>query len=218
MRIAGVIAAGIALAFLSPGAAHAKPEKVVAFGDSITHGGGSAHPGYQSWPRRIGARRAAVPSGCLVTSADLCVGHLRPALDTYGRVVLNEKPDVVIVAYGMNDLIHSTPREILAGIREVKDRNEARGVDTYVATLTPISYKVFGLNPYRVELNDLIRTRFAKWRVIDFDAALISKRGHLPARFDSGDNLHPNARAYRVMARMAKRALAVRPRRCPQRG
>lgn len=190
--------------------AHAADEQVVAVGDSITYGVGASDPDRQSWPALIGAERAAVPSGCIVT--DPCVGGVRPALETYGRVVLASKPDVVIVAYGMNDLVWSTPWEILAGLREVKRRNDARGVETFVATLTPIAERVFGLNPYRVRLNDLIRDRFAAWRVIDFDAALLSPRGHLPKRFDSGDNLHPNTRAYRKMANVAARALAAVPR------
>jgi lysophospholipase L1-like esterase len=179
--------------------------RVVAVGDSITYGVGTYNPDRYSWPSRIGAERSAVPSGCLVTG-DPCAGDTRPALEVYDRV-LAQKPDVVIVAYGMNDLVHSGPRQIVAGLREVKRRNDAHGVETYVATLTPISFRVFGLNSYRVAVNDLIRKRFPEWRVIDFDAALISNRGHLPARFNSGDDLHPNARAYKVMAKVAAKAL-----------
>ena len=181
--------------------------RIVAFGDSITFGGGSSNPDRQSWPSRIGAIRAAVPSGCLVTVN----GPTKPAIVTYGRVVLSKRPDIVIVAYGMNDLIHSTGHEIYAGLRKVERRNTARGIVTYVATLTPVGERVWGLNETRTELNDLIRSRFAAWRVLDFDAALRTRTGRLDARFDSGDNLHPNARGYKVMARLVADKLGLNP-------
>lgn len=198
------IIAGIVLALLSMGApAHAEPEpSVVAVGDSITLG--ADVPRAQRWPVRIGASTVAVGGGCLVTVG--CVGH--PALRDYGRTVLTRQPEVVIVAYGMNDLIHSSAQEIVAGLKEVRRRNAARGVVTFVATLTPVRERAMGLNPARKELNQLIRKRFACWRIIDFSAALAAPGGRLDARYDGGDGLHPSARGYAAMAREARRTIS----------
>lgn len=183
--------------------AHAGSEKVIAVGDSITHGSGTYAPRWYSWPKRMGAVKVAMPGGCIVT--DECPGPL--ASEYYDRDVLSKRPDVVIVAYGVNDLIHSSAREIVAGMKELRRRNAERGAVTFIATLTPLGERVWGLDSHRVELNNLIRKRFAPWRVIDFDAALRGPDGRLPAEHDSGDNLHLNAAGYKVMAWTATRSL-----------
>lgn len=206
MKIATVILGLLLSLGMLTAPAHADEQHVVAFGDSIANGGGTYNPDRYAWPTLMGAERTGVPGGCLVTTADLCGSHMRPAIGFYGRTVLSQRPDVVIVAYGMNDLVHSTPSQIRDGIRALKDHNDRRGIETYVATLTPLGDRFFGLNRYRVRLNTLIRRSFGS-HVIDFDAALISPVGDLPNRFDSGDNLHPNARAYKVMAKVARTAL-----------
>lgn len=194
---------GILVMLLTQWAPAHADETVVAVGDSITHGGGTYDPERFNWPQQMGAEVIAVPGGCIVT--EVCEGPL-PS-QGYRHDVLAEHPDVVILAYGMNDLIHSSAEEIVAGLKDLRRRNAKRGVATFVATLTPVGERVWGLDSHRVELNNLIRQRFAAWRIIDFSAALIGPDGRLPARYDSGDNLHPNARAYKKMAWTARRAL-----------
>lgn len=186
------IVAGLMLVLLMPWSAHAQPEKVVAFGDSITKGRGD-----QSWPRGIGARRVANAGAGLVGAR---AGH-RPAIETYRSTVLAQRPDVVIVAYGINDLGWSSTRDIMMALRQIKHWNKVRGVETWIATLTPLGADPWNLNPQRVELNERIRSSF--YRVIDFEAALAGPQGRLPKRYDSGDGLHPNALAYKKMAKAA---------------
>ena len=198
--------AGIVLALLSWAPAQAGEPAIVAAGDSITNGGGTAHPRRDSWPAIMGIGAAGVGGACIVTEG--CASGTPPFVKTYNRDVLARKPDVVIVAFGMNDLYLSTPKEITDGMKELKRRNDARGIVTYVATLTPVGDRMKALDPARKELNQRIKKRFDAWRVIDFNAALRGPGGRLPSRYDSGDGLHPNARAYGVMARVAWRTLS----------
>lgn len=175
--------------------------RIVAFGDSITEGVGTKNPARESWPALIGAKRVARAGGCLVTEG--CFGR-NAAIGTYDRRVLPKRPDAVIVAYGINDLISgasSTP-EIVKGIRSLVRENRALGIKTYVATVTPVRMEI-DFDPTRVEFNKAVRAAFPADRIIDFDRALVGPNGNLPRRFDSGDGIHPNGAGYRVMARTA---------------
>jgi lysophospholipase L1-like esterase len=185
----------------TPGAAaRARRPRIVAVGDSITWGIGTAHPGRQGWAGRLGAQRVAHIAGCLVTSC----WHQLPAVETWRRQVLILHPDVVIVAYGFNDLVWSPSRRIMLGLRSVVRMDAKRGVRTFVATLTPL-HPGHALEPYRTDLNARIRRVFAA-QLVDFDAAL-AVDGVLPPQYDSGDGLHPNVAGYRVMAHVAEWAL-----------
>ena len=165
----------------NPAQAAEDTTRVVVFGDSITFGVGADAPRRNSWPALVGAKRVARSGGCLVT-AD-CFGRA-PAIDTYDRRVLSKRPDVVVLAYGINDLLAGgTSREIIAGMRQVIRENRALGIRTYVATVTPV--------------------RLA----IDFDRVLLGPNGNLPRRYDSGDGIHPNALGYRAMAREYARVI-----------
>jgi lysophospholipase L1-like esterase len=181
----------------------ARDPLVVAVGDSITWGVGTAHPGRQGWPGRIGAQRVAHISGCLVNSC----WHQLPAVDTWRRQVLVLHPDVVIVAYGFNDLVGSRSRRIMIGLRRVLRMDTGHGITTYVATLTPL-HPGHALEPFRADLNARIRRVFGA-ELIDFDDAL-AVDGVLPIEYDSGDGLHPNAAGYRVMAHVARWTLTCR--------
>jgi lysophospholipase L1-like esterase len=201
MKHVAALFAAILFATITPNAATAD-DRVVAFGDSITYGVGVKHPERDSWAALIGAQRVARSGGCLVVSG--CFGR-GAAISTYGRV-LSKRPDVVVLAYGINDLLAlGTVEQLVDGIRSIIRTNRARGIRTYVATITPIRMTI-AFDPTRVAYNEKIRSAFGD-RVIDFDAALVGASGNLPRRFDSGDGVHPNRRGYAVMAREAGRVL-----------
>lgn len=185
----------------------AEPETVYAVGDSITQGGGAAHE-WQAWPDRIGALKEGRKGGCLVVTP--CWKQTSMSLQYHDKV-LAKHPDVVIMAYGINDLATGavSPEDIVDGLRRIDRQNTRRGIDTYFATVTPVGIELWGVvGPQRIVLNRLIRAEFGD-RVLHFSRLLTDPAsGLLAEEFDSGDGLHPNASAYKLMAREA--ALTLR--------
>jgi lysophospholipase L1-like esterase len=127
----------------------------------------------------------------------------------------------VIVQHGINDIIHPvgvevnkfrpwsdmpTADDLINGVRTLYITHARKlGLKIYSGTLLPI----YGWRTYN-ENRDIIRTAFNEWLrtapdfdgCVDFDKAV---RGHDdPKRFsngfDSGDHLHPSAKAYEAMA------------------
>lgn len=207
MRMTGVLASIVLVVLLAPGARAAEPEVVYAVGDSITQGVGTQHE-WQSWPARIGAQREGESGGCLIVSP--CFKHESMTLQYHDKV-LAQHPDVVILAYGINDLAsgQASPEMLIAAMKRIEKRNAKRGIDTYVSTLTPTGELIFNmLGRERILLNRMIRTEF-KGRVVHFSRLLTDPtNGLLAEAYDSGDGLHPNAAAYKLMARKA--ALTLR--------
>ena len=127
----------------------------------------------------------------------------------------------VIVQHGINDIIHPvgvevnkfrpwsdmpTADDLINGVRTLYITHARKlGLKIYSGTLLPI----YGWRTYN-ENRDIIRTAFNEWLrtapdfdgCVDFDKAV---RGHDDPRqfsngFDSGDHLHPSAKAYEAMA------------------
>lgn len=206
-----VVAVGAAVAMLvglTP--AHAAHHRVIAVGDSITVGYGLTDPDRQSWPSRTGIDRVGQAGGCLVRKD--CY-DLPPYLSIYRETVLAKKPDTVVLALGINDVLWgSSPLSVLKGIRRVVAMNDALGVKTYVATLTPLHLNAGrrstwpGADARRRQLNRRLRATFPD-RLIDFDKVLSGPNGKLPLRYGLGDGIHPNAAAYRLMGAEAARVI-----------
>lgn len=195
------IVAVILLFLMTPVAASAESEVVYAVGDSITQGVG-ADKEWQAWPARIGANKEGREGGCLVVD---CFRHKSMTLKYHDKVLV-QHPDVVILAYGINDLASglASPRDIADAMHRIERRNTRRGISSYFATLTPTSELLFGMiGLERIELNRLIRTEF-RGHVLFFSRLLTEPTtGLLADEYDSGDGLHPNALGYRLMARKA---------------
>ena len=127
----------------------------------------------------------------------------------------------VIVQHGINDIIHPvgvevnkfrpwsdmpTADDLINGVRSLYITHAKKlGLKIYSGTLLPI----YGWRTYN-ENRDIIRTAFNEWLrtspefdgCVDFDKAV---RGHddpkrFANNFDSGDHLHPSAKAYEAMA------------------
>ena len=174
---------------------------VVAIGDSITDGVGSAVDANARWPNDL-ARRLDAVSGPTLAVADEGIGGNRVLTDSpsYGvsaearfeRDVLDQ-PGVrdVIVLEGINDIGFSTgpsrvgglPRpgpgvsaaQIIAGYRQLIAATHARGLRIFGATLLPFQgagYYTAAGEATREAVNHWIRTSGAFNGVIDFDKVM----------------------------------------------
>lgn len=127
----------------------------------------------------------------------------------------------VIIQHGINDIIHPvgvevnkfrpwsdmpTIEQMEDGVRELYVKHaRTLGLKVYSGTLLPI----YGWRTYN-ENRDVIRNAFNAWLrtapefdgCVDFDKALRSASEPLKfaVGFDSGDHLHPSAKAYEAMA------------------
>ena len=127
----------------------------------------------------------------------------------------------VIIQHGINDIIHPvgvevnkfrpwsdmpTVEEMEEGVRELYVKHaRTLGLKVYSGTLLPI----FGWRTYN-ENRDVIRNAFNEWLrtakdfdgCVDFDKAVrnASEPLKFAEGFDSGDHLHPSAKAYEAMA------------------
>jgi lysophospholipase L1-like esterase len=196
---------------------------VVAFGDSITDGVGSAAGANARWPSDL-ARRLDALGGPALSVADEGIGGNRvlagsPWFGTsaearFGRDALDQ-PGVrdIIVLEGINDIGFSadppgtdvSAAQIIAGYRQLIARAHARGLKIFGATLLPFKgagYYTAAGEAKREAVNAWIRTSGAFDGVIDFDAVMRDPADPLmlnPA-YDSGDHLHPNDAGYQAMA------------------
>lgn len=209
MKTIATLTAALISCVAFTGPCHAAPAKldtsrhIVVVGDSITGGAGTVNPDRFAWPTWLGLDRVTTNGGCIVTVG--CFGGASTAVSTYDRDVLSKAPDVVVIGFGINDITAEdvSMRTILGAMEEMAAQNDVLGIETYVATVTPVRgvrFKWFDRD--RKRLNRLIVERFGD-HAIDFDSALVAKSGRLQKQYDSGDKLHPNARAYKVMAKVA---------------
>ena len=134
----------------------------------------------------------------------------------------------VIVQHGINDIIHPvgvevnkfrpwsdmpTADDLINGVRSLYITHARKlGLKIYSGTLLPI----YGWRTYN-ENRDIIRMAFNQWLrtapefdgCVDFDKAVC---GHdnpkaFASGFDSGDHLHPSAKAYEAMAECVSKEL-----------
>lgn len=203
---------------------------VVAFGDSITDGIGSADGANDRWPnflaRRLDAQYGdAAPAvldegigGNRVLNGSACYGQ--SAVARFGRDVLDQ-PDVrdVIVLEGINDIGYSSganigcvapntnvsAAQIIAGYKTMIAEAHAHGIKIFGATLTPFESSWFWSPEGQAKwdaVNHWIRTSGAFDGVVDFARAVAdrSDSAYLNPTYDSGDGLHPNDAGYAAMA------------------
>ncbi len=81
-----------------------KPLRIVAFGDSITAGGDASEPGLIFWMRYAESLRQKYP-GCAIEAINGATGGdtTGQGLQRLQEKVLNQKPDLVLIGFGMND-------------------------------------------------------------------------------------------------------------------
>jgi lysophospholipase L1-like esterase len=78
--------------------------RIVAFGDSITTGGEASEPGLIFWERWAAALRARYPRASIETINGATGGDTTAqGLQRLQEKVLQQKPDLVLIGFGMND-------------------------------------------------------------------------------------------------------------------
>jgi lysophospholipase L1-like esterase len=123
----------------------------------------------------------------------------------------------LVVLEGLNDIgtrvsartkgeSAATVEDMIAAYEQIIARAHARGIRVYGATMLPFEDAANYLAPDgeadRQKVNDWIRKSGAFDGVIDFDAATRDPQrpSRLSAAVDGGDQLHPSAAGYKVMA------------------
>lgn len=190
---------------------------IVALGDSITDGAGSTIDGNDRWPdilarrllangRRFGVVDAGISGNRILLSSPVFGPD---ALARFDADVLSQSHLTdLIVLLGIND-IQQSPHEydaahIEAGLDQIVLRAHAHGIRVVGCTITPyegwFTYDARG-EATRLAVNEFIRHSGVFDAVADFDRVVRdpADRQRILPRYDSGDHLHPNARAYRAM-------------------
>jgi lysophospholipase L1-like esterase len=206
---------------------------VVAFGDSLTDGWGTAADTNNRYPDELaelfvtrGAPRPIANLGIngnklLVDSP--CAGE--SALARFRDQVLTlPRVDYAVVSIGVNDIGTAgwderfcganptvTPGDLIAGLRRLVRLAHERGVAVVGATLGPFeghAYHSWRNEQIRDEVNAWIRNGGVFDAVVDFERVLAAPDDPdaLDPAYDSGDHLHPNDLGRR---RMAKAVLDV---------
>jgi lysophospholipase L1-like esterase len=93
--------------------------RIVAFGDSITAGGDASEPGLIFWERWASALRGKYPRASVETTNGATGGDTTvQGLQRLEAKVLQQKPDLVLIGFGMNDHNregYGVPLEAFAG-------------------------------------------------------------------------------------------------------
>jgi lysophospholipase L1-like esterase len=198
---------------------------VVALGDSLTDANISTHDAFARWPDQLARRLIARGAGRPMAVMNQGLGGNRILHDIRGdsglrrfdRDVLSA-PGVthVIVLLGTNDMRNRwakpeeevTANQMIAGLKQMALRAQARGIKIFAGTLTPFENETFLMGAWtpareavRLAVNDWIRGSGAFDAVVDFDAGI--RDPERPARmlpiYDCGDHLHPSDLGYNRM-------------------
>lgn len=216
--------AGVAIARYVAGVGGRAPGTpvVVAFGDSLTEGGGFVS---RPWPAVLAERLRRHPGGSRIDVVNAGISGNRLLRDDAGPSGLRrfrrdalDKAGVrwVIVLEGINDLGYAgsadpgappvTADELVAGFRQLIAQARAAGVKIYGGTLLPFEGAASGYfapdkERVRQAVNAWMRTSGELDAVIDFDAAVRDpeRPGRLRPAYDTGDHLHLNAAGQRAM-------------------
>ncbi len=201
---------------------------VILYGDSITAGSWADELALlcmnNPYNRTAIVRRAA--SGTRVLREYDCLTYQSYGLcgkNRFSREISTVSgADTVIIQQGINDIIHPvgtevnpfrpmsdlpTAEELQQGVADYIAQAQQKGLQVYLGTLLPIyGWRTYA--PFREELKE----KFNGWvrnasgvPCIDFDKALCSQDNPyaFAAGYDSGDHLHPSAKAYAAMAQTA---------------
>ena len=205
---------------------------IVALGDSLTDANISTHDAFCRWPDQL-ARRLIARGGRKMGVMNQGLGGNRILHDIRGDSGLRRfdrdvlaQPGVThaIVVLGTNDLRNrwakpeeeATAGQMIAGLKQMALRAQARGVRLFGGTLMPFENETFLVGAWtparetvRQAVNAWIRDGGAFDAVIDFDKGV--RDPEHPARmlpvYDCGDHLHPSDAGYNRMGDIIDLAL-----------
>ncbi len=132
--------------------------------------------------------------------------------------VIDLHPAAVIILAGTNDIAGNTGPETLTMVEEnmraMTELAHKHGIKVILSALLPVSDYTATKQTTRRPPSDILK--FNAWLgsyakeapavFVDYYSALVDEQGMLKNGF-SGDGLHPNARGYNVMARLAEAAI-----------
>ena len=212
-----LVLAGIAAARYVAGVRKPVPgiPVIVAFGDSLTEGGGAIA---RAWPAVLAERLARRVGASPVRVVNAGISGNRLLRDDFGPSGLRRfegealgEPGVrwIVVLEGINDLGFAgsvdpgagrvTAEDLIGGYRQLIARARAAGVKIYGGTLLPFEgagsgYFAPDKERVRQAVNAWIRSSGEWDGVVDFEAAVRDpgQPGRLRPELDDGDHLHLN--------------------------
>jgi lysophospholipase L1-like esterase len=197
---------------------------IVALGDSLTDANISTHDAFCRWPDQLARRliaRGSRPMGVMNQGlgGNRILHDIRgdSGLRRFDRDVLAQAGVThAIVLLGTNDLRNRwakpeeevTAEQMIAGMKQMAMRAQARGIRIIGGTLMPFENETFLVGAWtpareavRQAVNAWIRDGGAFEAVIDFDKGV--RDPEHPARmlpaYDCGDHLHPSDAGYNRM-------------------
>jgi lysophospholipase L1-like esterase len=188
---------------------------VVAVGDSITEGYGSAIDANQRWTDDLAGRLQT--NATVFGVANEGIGGNQLLMDggiagvngiaRIDRDALAESgAKDVILALGINDILFlSNATSITTGYQQFVNQAHAAGLRVIGATITPfggVAGITQGMESTRESVNASIRAGTTFDAYVDFDLAVRnpSNPTHMLPAYDSGDHIHPNSAGYVAMS------------------
>ena len=183
---------------------------VVALGDSLTAGYRFMDP-YAMDPRvpypaqleaMIGAAfmRSGRSTLAFVVNAGVNGDFTDGMLERFERDVVAERPDIVVVWGGVNDLgVGRKPEQVIGNLLKLHEMARASGVEPVACTLTPMSHTSDAMR----KLNELVRKNCTEngTRLADLFPQFANVDDNLKLEY-SDDGSHLTAEGYRLVAKI----------------
>ena len=171
----------------------ADPVRIVALGDSLTSG--HRLPRSEAYPARLetalkeeGVNAVVVNHG---VSGDTSSGGLRRL-----SAALDDRPDILIVALGVNDGLRGVPvTQVRRNLETIIETAQARGVTVVLCAMEALPLHGW---QYTVDFHNLYTELAQKYKLSLVPFMLMSMLGNPDLM--SPDGIHPNAAGARMIA------------------